>query len=146
LRPVAGDVAEVVFALGILGTGLLAIPVLAGRFDGLRGRGRAEVAGRIVAQAASGCRLLCRDRDPRTDGYLTQSYPLDPIAALYWSAVANGALAAPVMVILMLLVREPNAMGKFVVRGSLYWLGWISTAAMALCVVGMGVSLIMGIS
>ena len=63
---------------------------------------------------------------------------LDPIKALYWSAVINGVLAAPVIVMLMVLVRRKKVMGKFTVQGGLYWLGWASTAAMALCILGMG--------
>jgi len=62
---------------------------------------------------------------------------IDPIKALYWSAVLNGVLAAPVMVALMVLVRRPKVMGKLVVNGWLYWRGWASTAAMASCIVGM---------
>jgi Mn2+/Fe2+ NRAMP family transporter len=65
---------------------------------------------------------------------------LDPIKALYWSAVINGVVAAPVMVLLMLLVRKKDVMGDLVVKGWLYGLGWLSTAAMALCIVGMAIS------
>jgi Mn2+/Fe2+ NRAMP family transporter len=68
--------------------------------------------------------------------------PIDPIKALYWSAVINGVLAAPVMGVLMLLVSKKDVMGDFVVRGWLYWLGWLSTAAMALCIIGMAITLI----
>ena len=68
---------------------------------------------------------------------------VDPIKALYWSAVINGVLAAPVMIMLMLLVRRPKVMGDFVVTGWLYWLGWASTFAMALCIVGMAATLFM---
>ncbi len=57
---------------------------------------------------------------------------IDPIKALYWSAVVNGVLAAPVRVILKVLVRRPKVMGKLVVTGPLYWLGWLATGAMAL--------------
>ena len=145
LRPVAGDFAEVVFALGILGTGLLAIPVLAGSTAYAIGEGRKWPVGlsRKPQEAVAFYAVIAITGLLGVGLNLT---PLYPIAALYWSAVVNGALAAPIMVILMLLVREPKAMGKFVVRGSLYWLGWLSTAAMALCVLGMGVSLITGIS
>lgn len=66
--------------------------------------------------------------------------PLDPIKALYWSAVINGVLAAPVMVLLMLRVRKRDVMGDFVVPGWLYGLGWLSTGAMALCIVGMAIT------
>jgi Mn2+/Fe2+ NRAMP family transporter len=63
--------------------------------------------------------------------------PIDPIKALYWSAVINGVLAAAVMVLVMILVRRKNVMGELVVPGWLYWLGWASTLAMAFCIVGM---------
>jgi Mn2+/Fe2+ NRAMP family transporter len=66
---------------------------------------------------------------------------LDPIRALYWSAVVNGVLAAPVMVLLMLLVRSRTVMGDLVVRGWLYRLGWASTVVMSLCSVAMVVNL-----
>ena len=69
---------------------------------------------------------------------------LDPIQALYWSAVVNGVLAAPVMVILMLLAHRPQVMGKLIVTGPLYWLGWASTAAMAFCIVGIVATMFMG--
>ena len=145
LRPVAGDFAEVVFALGILGTGLLAIPVLAGSTAYAIGEGRRWPVGlsRKPREAVAFYAVIAISGLLGIGLNLTA---LDPIAALYWSAVINGALAAPIMVVLMLLVREPKAMGKFVVRGSLYWLGWLSTAAMALCVVGMSLSVIMGMS
>jgi Mn2+/Fe2+ NRAMP family transporter len=57
--------------------------------------------------------------------------PIDPIKALYWSAVINGVLAAPVMGVMMVLVRKKDVMGNLVVRGWLYGLGWLATAAMA---------------
>ena len=69
--------------------------------------------------------------------------PIDPIKALYWSAVINGVLAAPVMAALMMLVRKKEVMGDLVVRGWLYWLGWLSTGAMALCIVGMIATMLM---
>ena len=67
--------------------------------------------------------------------------PIDPIKALYWSAVINGVLAAPVMIVMMLLVRRKSVMGDLVVKGPVYWLGWASTAAMGLCIVGMAASM-----
>jgi Mn2+/Fe2+ NRAMP family transporter len=66
---------------------------------------------------------------------------IDPIKALYWSAVINGVLAAPIMIIMMLLARRQSVMGDLVVKGPVYWLGWISTAAMGLCIVGMAASM-----
>ena len=66
---------------------------------------------------------------------------IDPIKALYWSAVINGVLAAPIMVIMMLLVRRKSVMGNLIVTGPVYCLGWIATAAMGFCIVGMAVSI-----
>jgi Mn2+/Fe2+ NRAMP family transporter len=138
LKPVAGPFAELIFALGIIGTGLLAIPVLAGSTayavgEGLKwpvglARKPKEASAFYVVLAISG--LL---------GIALNFTPIDPIKALYWSAVINGVLAAPVMVGLMVLARRTKVMGKLVVKGWLYWLGWASTAAMAFCIVAMGV-------
>src|SRR5262249_57602820 len=57
--------------------------------------------------------------------------PINPISALYWSAVINGVLAVPVMVLLMLVARHRNVMGQFVIGGPLLWLGWLSTPPVA---------------
>jgi Mn2+/Fe2+ NRAMP family transporter len=63
--------------------------------------------------------------------------PLDPISALYWSAVINGILAVPVMALLMMMARRKEIMGRYAVSGALYWLGWIATAFMLAGVIGM---------
>jgi NRAMP (natural resistance-associated macrophage protein)-like metal ion transporter len=144
LRPVAGALAELVFAIGIIGTGLLAIPVLAGSTAYAIGESRQWKVGlsrkpkeAVAFYAVLGFSGLC--------GIALNFTPIDPIKALYWSAVVNGILAAPVMAILMLLVRRPKVMGKFVVQGPLYWLGWASTLAMGLCIVGMMATMFMQI-
>jgi len=62
---------------------------------------------------------------------------LDPIKALYWSAVLNGIVAVPVMVMMMMMAARSDIMGRFVVAGALKWLGWIATAVMAAAVVAM---------
>lgn len=136
LKPVAGPFAELIFALGIIGTGLLAIPVLAGSTayavgEGLKwpvglARKPKEATAFYVVLAISG--LL---------GIALNFTPIDPIKALYWSAVINGVLAAPVMVGLMVLARRTKVMGELTVKGWLYWLGWLSTAAMACCIIAM---------
>ena len=64
---------------------------------------------------------------------------VDPIKALYWTAVINGVVAVPVTV-MMLMTAQPRIMGKFVISGWLRWLGWASTLAMAACVTGMIIS------
>ncbi|MCS3726616.1 Nramp family divalent metal transporter [Bradyrhizobium betae] len=145
LKPIAGPFAELIFALGIIGTGLLAIPVLAGSTAYAIGEGRRWKVGlsrkpreAIAFYTVLGLSGLC--------GIGLNFTPIDPIKALYWSAVVNGVLAAPVMVILMLLVRRPKVMGDLVVTGPLYWLGWASTIAMALCIVGMVATMFMGAS
>ena len=141
LKPVAGAFAELIFALGIIGTGLLAIPVLAGSTAYAVGEGRKWPVGlsRKPKQAVAFYSIIAVSVGLGIGLNFTS---IDPIKALYWSAVVNGVLAAPVMVLLMLLVRKRDVMGKHVVRGWLYWLGWISTSAMAFCIVGMLASLV----
>ena len=140
LRPLAGMFAETIFALGIIGTGLLAIPVLAGSTAYAIGEGRKWSVGlsrkpekAIAFYAALAVSVLL--------GIGLNFTPLNPIKALYWSAVINGVLAPPVMVLLMLLVRKREVMGKLTVQGWLYWTGWIATVAMALSIVGMAASI-----
>jgi NRAMP (natural resistance-associated macrophage protein)-like metal ion transporter len=145
LKPIAGPFAELIFALGIVGTGLLAIPVLAGSTAYAIGEGRRWKVGlsrkpkeAIAFYSVLALSGLC--------GIGLNFTPIDPIKALYWSAVVNGVLAAPVMVLLMVLVRRPKVMGELVVTGPLYWLGWAATAAMALCIVGMAATMFMSTS
>jgi NRAMP (natural resistance-associated macrophage protein)-like metal ion transporter len=136
LRPIAGDFAFALFALGIVGTGLLAIPVLAGSAayaigeackwpTGLSRKPRDAAAfyATLVAAAVIGMAVT-----------LT---PLEPIQALYWTAVINGLVAVPVMIVMMLITAQPRVMGKFVITGWLRWLGWASTLVMAACAGGM---------
>jgi NRAMP (natural resistance-associated macrophage protein)-like metal ion transporter len=140
LRPIAGIFAEVIFALGIVGTGLLAIPVLAGATAYAVGEGRRWPVGlaRRPKEAGAFYAVLALSG---AIGIALNFTPINPISALYWSAVINGVLAVPVMVLLMIMARRKDVMGRFVVGGPLYWLGWLSTAAMALSVAAMGVGL-----
>jgi NRAMP (natural resistance-associated macrophage protein)-like metal ion transporter len=138
LKPIAGAFAEVIFALGIVGTGLLAIPVLAGSAAYAVGEGRRWPVGlaRKPKEAAAFYGVLALSA---AIGIALNFTPINPISALYWSAVINGVLAVPVMVLLMMMARRDKVMKRFVIRGPLYWLGWLSTAAMTLSVVAMGV-------
>jgi NRAMP (natural resistance-associated macrophage protein)-like metal ion transporter len=140
LKPIAGHFAEVIFALGIVGTGLLAIPILAGSSAYAIGEGKKWPVGlsRNPKKAIAFYGVLALSV---LLGIGLNFTSIDPIKALYWSAVINGVLAAPVMVMLMLLVRRPKVMGDFIVTGWLCWLGWASTFAMGLCIVGMAVTL-----
>lgn len=136
LRPIVGPFASLVFAAGIVGTGLLAIPVLAGSAAYAVGEAfRWRVGlGRKPRQAAAfyGVILLAVAL-----GIALNFTPINPMTALYWSAVVNGVIAVPAMIFLMLIARRPDVMGAFAVTGPLLWLGWLATAAMALCVGGM---------
>ncbi len=136
LRPVAGNFAFVLFALGIVGTGLLAIPVLAGS------------AAYAIGEAFKWPVGLARKPHHATAFYVTLAATtgvgvavtlsgIDPIKALYWSAVVNGVVAVPVMIVMMLMTAKSDVMGKLVVKGWLRGLGWLSTAIMAACTGGM---------
>ena len=116
-----------IFALGIVGTGLLAIPVLAGATAYAVGEGRQWPVGlaRKPKEAAAFYAVLALSG---AIGIALNFTPINPISALYWSAVINGVLAVPVMVLLMLMARRKDVMGRFVIGGPLYWLGWLSTA------------------
>jgi NRAMP (natural resistance-associated macrophage protein)-like metal ion transporter len=144
LRPIAGVLAEAIFALGIVGTGLLAIPVLAGATAYAVGEGRRWPVGlaRKPKEAAAFYAVLALSAGI---GIALNFTPINPISALYWSAVVNGVLAVPVMVLLMFMARRHDVMGKFVInKGALYWLGWLSTAAMMLSVIAMGIGFFVG--
>ncbi|MBX9711249.1 MAG: Nramp family divalent metal transporter [Xanthobacteraceae bacterium] len=136
LRPIAGRFAELVFALGIIGTGLLAVPVLAGSAAYAIGEGRKWTVGlaRKPGEAAAFYAVLALSAGI---GIALNFTPINPISALYWSAVINGVLAVPVMILLMFLARRKDVMNKFVISGPLHWLGWLSTFTMTICVVAM---------
>ncbi len=138
LRPIAGPFAEWIFALGIVGTGLLAIPVLAAATAYAVGESRYWRVGlaRKPKEAAAFYGVLALSG---AIGIALNFTPINPISALYWSAVINGVLAVPVMVLLMLMARHRGVMGSFVISGPLYWLGWLSTATMAVSVAAMAI-------
>ena len=143
LRPIAGAFAEVIFALGIVGTGLLAIPVLAGATAYAVGEGRPWPGG-LARQPEEAVAVYSVLALSAAIGIALNFTSINPISALYWSAVINGVLAVPVMVLLMIMARRKDVMGRFVVGGPLYWLGWLSTAAMLLSVLAMAVGFFVG--
>jgi Mn2+/Fe2+ NRAMP family transporter len=136
LRPVAGPFAFVLFCLGIVGTGMLAVPVLAGSaayavaetfrwkhgLDLKPHQARGFYA--IVTVATAG-------------GVLLNFVGIDPIRALVWAAVINGVAAVPIMGVMMLLATDPRVLGKFAVRRWLKVAGWLATATMAAAVAAM---------
>jgi Mn2+/Fe2+ NRAMP family transporter len=129
-----------VFTLGIVGTGLLAVPVLAGSAAyGLAearrwpyGLARKPMAAKAFYATIALATMV---------GALINFSALDPIKALYWSAVINGVVAVPVMAIMMAMSANPKIMGKFAVGGALRAVGWIATAVMGAAVVGMVVAI-----
>ncbi|MBB5464324.1 NRAMP (natural resistance-associated macrophage protein)-like metal ion transporter [Paraburkholderia sp. CI2] len=136
LEPFAGRFAYVLFALGIIGTGLLALPVLAGSAAYAAAgsfRWRSSLALHLTLArefyAVIALAIL--------GGVAITFMHFDPIRALYWSAVINGVTAVPIMVIMMLMARSRRVMGQFAVKGVLAWGGWLATLAMALAAVGM---------
>ena len=136
LRPIAGRFAFLIFAIGIIGTGLLALPVLAASSAYAMGEtfgwhvGLARQPHR--AKAFYGCIAAAT-----LIGVLLNFSPIDPIRALFWSAVINGVVAAPVMVLMMLLSSNKAVMGDFRLPASLRVVGWLATAVMAAAAIGL---------
>jgi Mn2+/Fe2+ NRAMP family transporter len=130
LRPLAGKLAFALFAAGIIGTGLLAVPVLAGA--------TAYAASGALNQRAG---LSHKPRNAKffygvlivasVAGMALNLTPLDPVKALYWSAVINGVVAVPLMVVMMLMSSRTKVMGAFTLPWFLQLFGWLATAAMA---------------
>ena len=136
LRPIAGQFAFAIFALGIVGTGLLAVPVLAGSGAYALGEARRWPTGfsRSWQEAKA---FYATVAIATLVGMVMNFSGIDPIRALYWSAVLNGVVAVPVMATMMLMAARSDIMGHFLVAGALKWLGWIATAVMAAAVVAM---------
>jgi Mn2+/Fe2+ NRAMP family transporter len=136
LRPIAGDFAFTLFAVGIIGTGLLAVPVLAGSaayavadvfqwrsgLDHTLGEAKGFYAVLVAATLA---------------GTLVDFTPLDPIKALVWSAVVNGVVAVPIMAVMMWLGTRRSILGDYTLTRRLQLLGWFATAVMGAAVVAM---------
>jgi len=140
LRPIAGNFAFILFAAGIIGTGMLALPSLSGSaayavgeaLDWPVGLGRKAGQARgfygvMVAGTAIGAAL--------------NFVGIDPMDALVWSAVLNGAAAAPIMALVVHMASDRDVMGRFAISRSLAWIGWGGTALMALATLVMFVTL-----
>jgi len=136
LRPLAGDFAFILFALGILGVGMIGVPVLAGS------------AAYALAEAMNwNWGLERKATDARgfygviavsvLAGLVIQYSPVNPMQALFWSAVINGVVAVPLMAVIILLVSKKSVMGAFTASRSLVILGWIATAVMGMAAIWM---------
>lgn len=136
LRPLAGDFAFMLFALGILGVGLIGVPVLAG-------------SGAYALSEAMGWNwgLERKATDARgfygiiavsvLAGLVIQYSPISPMKALFWSAVINGVVAVPLMIVIILLASRKSVMGAFTAGRPIVILGWIATAVMGAAAVRM---------
>jgi Mn2+/Fe2+ NRAMP family transporter len=131
LRPVAGQFAFALFAIGIIGTGFLAVPVLAGSaaFAVAEIFGWKEGLEYQPQQAAGFYSIIVLST---FIGVLIDWSPIDPIRALFWSAVLNGIAAVPLMVAMMVVVSSKRVMGRFTASRSLALFGWAATVVMAL--------------
>jgi Mn2+/Fe2+ NRAMP family transporter len=139
LRPIAGAFTFALFAAGIIGIGLLAVPVLAGSAAYALGEAlgwpiglaRRPLDARAFYGAIAAATLI---------GVLINFVDLDPIKALFWSAVINGVVAVPLMVVIMLMAMQRRVMGSFILPRPLWAIGWLSTGSMAIAVVAMFVT------
>jgi NRAMP (natural resistance-associated macrophage protein)-like metal ion transporter len=133
LRPLAGRFAFLLFSMGIIGTGLLAVPVLAGSsafalaetFRWRRGLDLTPLRGARFYGVIAASTLV---------GVALGFSPIDPIKALYWAAVVNGVISAPIMATMMFMSVNPKVMGEFVIGTRLKVLGWVATAVMTAAV------------
>ena len=136
LRPIAGEFAFLVFALGIVGTGLLAVPVLAGSAAYAVGEALQWPIG--LARLPQEARAFYGTIAFATGiGVVINFLGVDPIKALFWSAVLNGVIAVPLMVVTMVMALSSRVMGRFVLSRPLTMMGWLATAVMALIVAAM---------
>ncbi|WP_256809414.1 NRAMP family divalent metal transporter [Bradyrhizobium sp. Bra64] len=136
LRPLAGDFTFALFALGIIGTGLLAIPVLAGS----AAYGVAEIFGwraTLEAKPDEAVGFYTIIAAATIIGFGLGFTGIDSIHMLVWSAVLNGIVAVPIMAMMMLIVSSKAIMGRFRARSWLIALGWLGTALMALAVLAL---------
>jgi len=133
LRPLAGDFTFLLFALGIIGTGLLAVPVLAGS----AAYGVAEAFGwqaTLEAKAPDAVGFYSISAAATVIGFALGFTGINAIHMLVWSAVLNGIVAVPIMAMMMVIVANPKLMGRFKARSWLVALGWLGTALMAIAV------------
>ena len=136
LRPLAGNLTFFLFALGIIGTGMLAIPVLAGS----AAYGVAEAFGwhaTLEAKAPDAVGFYTIIAAATVIGFGLGFTGIDAIHMLVWSAVLNGIVAVPIMAMMMVIVGNSRLMGRFRARPWLIGFGWVGTGLMALAVVAL---------
>jgi Mn2+/Fe2+ NRAMP family transporter len=136
LRPIAGDFAFLMFSLGIIGTGMLAVPILAGSAAYAVAdlfKWRAGLDHRLAEARGFYAVLIAAT----AIGTLLDFAPLDAIQALIWSAIVNGVIAVPIMIAMMVMATREDVLGRFVLTRRHRVFGWLATATMAAAVLGM---------
>jgi NRAMP (natural resistance-associated macrophage protein)-like metal ion transporter len=139
LQPIAGEFAAALFAAGIIGTGMLAVPVLAGSAayalaETLRwpaGLARKPRQAKAFYGTVGGATLL---------GIAFNLFQFDPMKALFWTAVLNGIVAVPMMALTMIMAQNRTVMGRFTLPRPLAMMGWLATAIMTLVVIALFVT------
>jgi NRAMP (natural resistance-associated macrophage protein)-like metal ion transporter len=136
LRPVAGDFAFILFALGIIGTGMLAVPVLAGSAayavtESFKWRNGLDLK---MAEARKFYGIIAL----ATIGGMALNFaPIDPIKALVLSAQINGVIAVPIMTVMMMVAHNRKIMGPFTLSLRHTLVGWLGVGVMAVAVIAM---------
>ena len=136
LQPVAGNFAYLLFAVGILGVGLVGVPVLAGS----AGYALCEAMGwkwGLERKATDARGFYGVISVSVLAGLVIQYSPISPMKALFWSAVINGVVAVPLMVVIILLVSKTAVMGDYTASRPVVVLAWIATVVMGLAAVRM---------
>ncbi|MFZ6722329.1 NRAMP family divalent metal transporter [Undibacterium sp. Ji49W] len=136
LRPIAGEFAFMLFSAGIIGTGLLAIPVLAGS-SAYAMAGAFKWKNSLERSPMNAKQFYAIIALSTVIGIALGFTAIDPIKALYWSAVINGVISVPIMVVMMLMAARSDIMGQFVISHRLKILGWLATMMMAIAVIAM---------
>lgn len=136
LRPIAGEFAFILFSLGIIGSGLLAIPVLAGSAAYAVGESRGWKIG-LENKPWEAVGFYTVIGLATVLGIAVDYSPIDPIKALFWTAVINGVISVPIMAAMMIVVSRRHEMGRFVGTLSQRILGWAVTGIMAVATVAM---------
>src|SRR5579864_2301574 len=129
LRPLAGNFAFLLFTIGLLGVGLIGVPVLAGSaaYAAAEAMGWKEGLERSATDARGFYGVIAVSV---LLGLVIQYSPISPMKALFWSAVVNGVVAVPLMVVITLLASRKSVMGRYTSGRSILTLGWIATAIM----------------
>lgn len=136
LRPLAGDFAYTIFALGILGVGLIGVPVLAGSAAYALSEAMGWKSG-LERKASDARGFYGVIAVSVLAGLVIQYSPISPMKALFWSAVINGVVAVPLMVVIIVLASMKSVMGEFTASRLIVALGWIATAVMGAAAVRM---------